>query len=63
MKSTISTLNLLLRTVKNERCTSSQVCGIATINITFYGEAGQGKIGACVTNNSCSDAVGCQLAI
>lgn len=63
MKSTISSLNLVLSTVKNERCTSSQVCGVATMNITFYGEAGQGKIGACITKDSCSDSAGCQLAI
>ena len=63
MKSTIPSLNLVLGAVKNERCTSSQVCGIATMTITFNGEAGQGKIGACVAKSSCSDSAGCQLAI
>ena len=38
------------------------MCGVATMNITFNGEAGQGKIGTCVTKGSCSDSVGCQLA-
>ena len=62
MKSTIPSLNLALSNVKNERCASSQVCGVATINITFHGEAGQRKIGACVTKDRCSDSAGCQLA-
>ena len=62
MKSTTRSLNWVLGTVKNERCTSSHVCGITTMNITFNGEAGQGKIGTCVTKNCCSDSAGCQLA-
>ena len=62
MKSTTRSFNWVLCTVKNERCTSSHVCGVTTMNIKFNGEAGQGKIGTCVTKNSCSDSAGCQLA-
>ena len=61
MKSTIPSFNLVLGTVKNERCTYSQVCGVATMHITFNGEVGQGKIGACVRKGKCPDSVGCQL--
>lgn len=53
---------MVLGTVKIGRCTPSQVCGVASMTITFNGEAGQGKIGACVTKGSCSDSAGCQLA-
>ena len=62
MKSTTRSLNWVLGTVKNEKCTSSHVYGVTTINITFNGEPGQGKIGTSVTKNSCSDSAGCQLA-
>ena len=61
MSSTIQSLKLVLNSVKTEKCTSSQVCGVATMKVTYRGETGQGKIGTCVTKNRCSDTAECQL--
>ena len=61
MSLTIQSLKSVLNSVKTEKYTSSQVCGIATMKVIYRGENGQGKIGSCVTKNRCSDTAGCQL--
>ena len=63
MNSTIQSLNLVLNPVTNTTCQPAEVCGVATITIKYGEETGQGKIGSCVTNSSCSSTSGCQLAI
>ena len=61
MSLTIQSLKSVLNSVKTEKYTSSQVCGIATMKVIYRGENGQGKIGSCVTKNRCFDTAGCQL--
>ena len=61
MSSTIQSFKSVLNSVKTEKCASPQVCGVATMKVTYRGESGQGRIGTCVTKNCCSDAAACQL--
>lgn len=62
MKSTIKSLDPILLPVINRTCQLSEVCGVATMKIKYGNESGQGKIGSCVPNSSCSDTDGCRLA-
>ena len=63
MNSTIQSLNPALDPVTSRTCQHSEVCGVATITIKYGTETGQGKIGSCAPNSSCSSTIGCQLAI
>ena len=63
MQSTIQSINQALDPVTNKTCPMSEVCGVATLTIKYLGETGQGKLGSCVPNMTCSNTNGCQLAI
>ena len=62
MKSTVKSLNSHLYPVSSKKCLPQQVCGVATLAITYLGETGQGKLGSCIPISFCSNGTGCQLA-
>ena len=63
MKSVIKSLNPKLDPIATEICASQEICGVATMTITYLGKTGKGKLGKCVPRSFCSDGAGCQLAL
>ena len=62
MKSTIDLLNSKLPPATTQKCSSSQVCLVATVRVIYQGKTGQGKVGRCASNINCDDSSGCALA-
>ena len=62
MKSTIDSLNSKLPPATNQKCSSSQVCLVATMRAIYQGKTGQGKVGRCASSTNCDDSSGCKLA-
>ena len=63
MESTVKLLNPQLDPVSSIKCLPQQVCGVATMAITYLGETGKGKLGSCISISYCSGTIGCQLAL